>query len=71
MCYVIDFFSLCGSYRGLASCSLRPQMVYDFVEERQGLDMLRDKRVIAATADIGGVAVSKAEVWHASPSISK
>lgn len=38
------------------------QMVYDFVEEKQGLDLLRDKRVIAATADIAGIAMSKSEV---------
>lgn len=37
-------------------------MVYDFVEERQGLDLLRDKRVMAATTDIAGIAMSKSEV---------
>lgn len=37
-------------------------MVYDFVEEREGLELLEDKRIIAGTADVSGVAVSKAEV---------
>lgn len=54
--------SLCRCCRRLDPCSARTQMVYDFVEERQGLDLLRDKRVIAATADIAGIAISKSEV---------
>lgn len=52
----------CRCYRRLVPCSVRTQMVYDFLEERQGLDLLRDKRVIAATADIAGIAVTKSEV---------
>ena len=50
---------------------LRTQMVYDFVEERQGLNLLRDKRVIAATADIAGIAISKSEVRQTPLPISK
>ncbi|CAN0222675.1 unnamed protein product, partial [Ectocarpus sp. 13 AM-2016] len=38
------------------------QMVYDLVEDRGGLEMLEDERVVAATADISGISMSKAEV---------
>ncbi|CBJ48735.1 conserved unknown protein [Ectocarpus siliculosus] len=38
------------------------QMVYDLVEDRGGLEMLQDERVVAATADISGISMSKAEV---------
>lgn len=37
-------------------------MVYDLVEDRRGLEMLQDERVVAATADISGISMSKAEV---------
>ncbi|CAM9487691.1 unnamed protein product [Sphacelaria rigidula] len=38
------------------------QMVYSFVEERGGLALLKDKRVVAATADVSGISMNKAEV---------
>ncbi|CAB1120350.1 unnamed protein product [Ectocarpus sp. CCAP 1310/34] len=38
------------------------QMVYDLVEDRGGLEMLQDERVVVATADISGISMSKAEV---------
>ena len=38
-------------------------MVYSFVEEREGLEMLKDERVLAATVDVSGRFESKAEVW--------
>lgn len=41
-------------------------MVYSFVEERGGLALLKDKRVVAATADVSGISMNKAEVWIAS-----
>lgn len=41
-------------------------MVYSFVEERGGLALLRDKRVVVATADVSGFSMNKAEVWIAS-----
>lgn len=37
-------------------------MVHDFVEEREGLSMLRDKRLVAATVDVSGISLSKQEV---------
>lgn len=40
------------------------QMVYNFVEEREGLSMLRDKRLVAATVDVSGISISKEEVRH-------
>lgn len=67
----VCLLSLCRCCRRLGSCSLHEQMVYDFVEEKQGLDLLRDKRVIAATADIAGIAMSKSEVGQTPIPISK
>lgn len=37
-------------------------MVYGFVKERNGLDMLKDDRVLVATADVSGRLGNKAEV---------
>lgn len=42
--------------------SFLAQMVYDFVNNRDGLVMLKDRRVLAATADVSGLAMTKAEV---------
>lgn len=67
----VCLLSLCRCCRRLGLCSLYEQMVYDFVEEKQGLDLLRDKRVIAATADIAGIAMSKSEVRQTPIPISK
>lgn len=47
-----------------------PQMVYDLVEDRGGLEMLQDERVVAATADISGISMSKAEVNHKPPLVN-
>ncbi|CAM9195762.1 unnamed protein product [Scytosiphon promiscuus] len=38
------------------------QMVHDLVEDRGALELLKDDRIVAATADISGVSMSKAEV---------
>lgn len=40
------------------------KMVYDLVEDRGGLEMLNDERLVVATADISGVSMTKAEVRH-------
>lgn len=39
-------------------------MVYSFVEERNGLALLKDKRVLMATADVSGISMNKTEVWN-------
>lgn len=41
-------------------------MVYSFVAERNGLMLLKDKRVLLATADVSGISMNETEVWTGS-----
>lgn len=44
------------------TCTSAAKMVYEFVEEKDGLETLMDERVGAATADVSGIAMSKLQV---------
>lgn len=37
-------------------------MVHGFVEDRSGLALLKDKRIVIATADVSGLSMSREEV---------